>query len=199
MYDTILADYLIGAVDGFSPYEQDNIIKKLKDHLNPEGRLYFIGMNPIPDEPALPTKIISEVRQARDAAILLAGHRMYREFPLTWMLRHISNVGLESTAHKKYTIMHSEVSVTRQIKVLLTCFRFAFALLYFCFAFALLSLCFRFTLFRFDFVFRSNSTSFHSPPHSTLHTPHSHSHLHSPHPSTLTLTSGGTVEAFADD
>jgi hypothetical protein len=27
-YDTILADYLIGAVDGFSPYEQDTIIKK---------------------------------------------------------------------------------------------------------------------------------------------------------------------------
>lgn len=25
-YDTILADYLIGAVDGFSPYEQDTII-----------------------------------------------------------------------------------------------------------------------------------------------------------------------------
>lgn len=27
-YDTILADYLIGAVDGFSPYDQDEIIKK---------------------------------------------------------------------------------------------------------------------------------------------------------------------------
>ena len=27
-YDTILADYLIGAVDGFSPFEQDTIIKK---------------------------------------------------------------------------------------------------------------------------------------------------------------------------
>jgi hypothetical protein len=25
-FDTILADYLIGAVDGFSPYEQDTII-----------------------------------------------------------------------------------------------------------------------------------------------------------------------------
>jgi hypothetical protein len=101
----------------YSPYEQDQIVSRLKDHLNPDGRLYFIGMNPIPDEPALPTKIISEVRQARDASILLAGHRMYREFPLSWMLRHISNVGLETTAHKKYTIMHSEVSVTRQIKV----------------------------------------------------------------------------------
>lgn len=42
-YDTILADYLIGAVDGFSPYEQDTIIKKLKDHLNPNGKLYVIG------------------------------------------------------------------------------------------------------------------------------------------------------------
>jgi hypothetical protein len=28
MYDTILADYLIGAVDGFSPYYQDVIIQK---------------------------------------------------------------------------------------------------------------------------------------------------------------------------
>jgi hypothetical protein len=27
-FDTILADYLIGAVDGFSPYEQDTIIFK---------------------------------------------------------------------------------------------------------------------------------------------------------------------------
>ncbi len=27
-YDTILADYLIGAVDGFSPYEQDVIIHR---------------------------------------------------------------------------------------------------------------------------------------------------------------------------
>jgi hypothetical protein len=27
-YDTIIADYLIGAVDGFSPYTQDLIISK---------------------------------------------------------------------------------------------------------------------------------------------------------------------------
>lgn len=27
-YDTILADYLIGSVDGFSPYEQDEILHR---------------------------------------------------------------------------------------------------------------------------------------------------------------------------
>jgi hypothetical protein len=80
-FDTILADYLIGAVDGFSPYQQDVILDKLKDHLNPNGRLFIIGMNPIPDHAPYPAEIVTEVRRARDAAILLAGHRPYRCCP----------------------------------------------------------------------------------------------------------------------
>lgn len=35
-------------------------------------------MNPIPDEVTEPACIVSEVRRARDACILLAGHRPYR-------------------------------------------------------------------------------------------------------------------------
>lgn len=77
-YDTILADYLIGAVDGFSPFAQDLIIKRLKRHLSPQGRLYLVGMQPIPDHAAGPAEVITEVRRARDACILLAGHRPYR-------------------------------------------------------------------------------------------------------------------------
>jgi hypothetical protein len=79
-YDTILADYLIGAVDGFSPYAQDIILDKLKDHLNPNGRLYIIGMNPIPDHAPYPAEVVTEVRRARDSCILLAGHRPYRYY-----------------------------------------------------------------------------------------------------------------------
>lgn len=77
-YDTILADYLIGAVDGFSPYEQDTIIRKLRQHLNPNGKLYLVGMNPIPDSAQGAANVITEVRRARDACIQLAGHRPYR-------------------------------------------------------------------------------------------------------------------------
>jgi hypothetical protein len=72
-YDTIIADYLIGAVDGFSPYEQDTILDKLKQHLSPLGRLYIVGMNPIPDQAPSPADLICEIRRARDASILLAG------------------------------------------------------------------------------------------------------------------------------
>ena len=48
-------------------------------HLNPGGRIYIVGMNPIPDHSSNPAaELVTEVRRARDACILLAGHRPYR-------------------------------------------------------------------------------------------------------------------------
>jgi hypothetical protein len=116
-FDTVLADYLIGAVDGFSPYEQDTILKKLRNHINPGGRLYLIGMNPIPDHVSGPADIVTEVRRARDASIQLAGHRPYREFPVEWILRHLETSGFKIVTTKQFTILHSEDSIKRQIRV----------------------------------------------------------------------------------
>ena len=117
MYDTILADYLIGAVDGFSPFQQDVIVAKLAQHLNPDGRLYVIGMNPIPDHATPPADVVTEVRRVRDSCILLAGHRPYREFPLDWMNRHLDRANFEVVNTKSFTILHSEESILRQLRV----------------------------------------------------------------------------------
>ncbi len=54
------------------------IFVRLVKHLAPNGRLYIIGMHPIPDKAVGPADIVCEVRRARDAFILLAGHRPYR-------------------------------------------------------------------------------------------------------------------------
>jgi hypothetical protein len=117
-YDTILADYLIGSVDGFSPYQQDLIIEKWKNHLKPgNGRIYVIGMNPIPDRAQGPANIVCEVRRVRDACILLANHRPYREYPLEWIVRHLQDSGFKVLHTKKCTILHSEESIMRQLKV----------------------------------------------------------------------------------
>jgi hypothetical protein len=116
-YDTILADYLIGAVDGFSPYKQDLILGRLASCLSPNGRLYVIGMNPIPDVDAYPGRLISEVRRARDSCITLAGHRPYREYPVEWIHRSLVASGLQVTQTKQFTILHSEDSTLRQIRV----------------------------------------------------------------------------------
>lgn len=116
-FDTILADYLIGAVDGFSPYSQDLIISKLRDHLTPTGRLYLVGMNPIPDQATPPADIVTELRRARDACIILADHRPYREFPLDWVTRHMERSGFRIVRSKSFTILHSLDSMTRQLRV----------------------------------------------------------------------------------
>jgi hypothetical protein len=79
--------------------------------------MYFVGMSPIPDETNPPGCIISEIRRARDACILLAGHRPYREFPLHWMTRHLSQAGMKVLDSHNFTILHSENSAIRQVKV----------------------------------------------------------------------------------
>ena len=49
--------------------------------------------------------------------ILLAGHRPYREFPLSWTLRHLETAGFRVVQHKSMTILHSENSILRQLNV----------------------------------------------------------------------------------
>jgi 2-polyprenyl-6-methoxyphenol hydroxylase-like FAD-dependent oxidoreductase len=39
-----IADYLVGAIDGFSPYFQDRAFPRLARHLAPGGRMYVIGL-----------------------------------------------------------------------------------------------------------------------------------------------------------
>lgn len=101
----------------YSPYTQDLVLEKLKAHLTDRGRLYIIGMNPIADVSTYPANIVSEVRRARDAAILLAGHRPYREYPVEWMQRHLERLGFRVVESQKFTIMHTESSILRQLRV----------------------------------------------------------------------------------
>jgi len=121
-FDVVLADYLIGAMDGFSPYSQDVMIEKLCRYLRPgTGRLYLVGLQPLPDAvPGDPdATIICRIRQVRDACILLAGHRCYREYPLHWIERQIRRcaVPLRLVHASQFPILYSRETATKQINV----------------------------------------------------------------------------------
>ena len=116
-YDTILCDYLIGAVDGFSPYYQDRIFPRLVTHLRPGGRVYVVGLNPIPDKVDGPAHVFCKITKLRDACILLAGHRCYREYPPDWIERHLKLAGLEVVSQKRFPIMYSFNTMLRQLNV----------------------------------------------------------------------------------
>lgn len=117
-YDTILADYLIGAMDGFSPYRQDEMIPKLMNLLKPGGKLYIVGLEPIPDAAEGPANVICKVRQVRDACILLAGNRCYREYPGDWIKRQIlSTPNLKLNEMHTFPILYRYNTILRQINV----------------------------------------------------------------------------------
>jgi hypothetical protein len=65
------------AMDGFSPFFQDLIFPRLRNHLLPGGRVYVIGLQPIPDTVnGAAGEIFCKVTKIRDACILLAGESL---------------------------------------------------------------------------------------------------------------------------
>ncbi len=108
-FDTVLADYLLGAVDGFAPHFQSRLFGRLRRHVG--DRLYVVGMEPMEDVDNLATRIA----RLRDACILLAGHRCYREYPRAWVLRNLESGGYRVLDSWSIPIVYRERWVQRQL------------------------------------------------------------------------------------
>lgn len=103
-YDTVLADYLLGAIEGFAPYWQDQLFARLRDLVAPGGRLYVVGLEPyvprIPDALDAAGSLVTRIGRLRDVCLLLAGDHPYREYPADWTLRQIERAG--------FRVVHAE-------------------------------------------------------------------------------------------
>ncbi|POM81227.1 hypothetical protein PHPALM_835 [Phytophthora palmivora] len=125
-FDVIIADYLVGAIEGFAPYYQDQICGRLEKMLAPGGRIYLVGLQPLSESQA-PVgasqadveagKLIQEVARTRDACLLLAGRRCYREYPIEWSHRQLEKVGLQVTNSVRLTNVYGRSAITRQLEV----------------------------------------------------------------------------------
>ena len=118
IFDTVLVDYLLGAVDGFSPYFQNDLLHRLKRHLSPEGNLYFIGLEPFPDySENKGDQLLIQLAKLRDACILLAGHRCYREYPMEWVQAELVKNGFENFKTKPFFNQFGMPYVNSQLNV----------------------------------------------------------------------------------
>lgn len=114
-FDTVLADYLLGAIEGFAPYWQDQLFPRLRQLTR--GYLYVIGLNPyVPyDADHEAGKLITEIGRLRDACLLLAGERPYREYPLEWVLRHLRQAHFKPIDVKQFGIRYGVNFVNSQL------------------------------------------------------------------------------------
>lgn len=114
-YDTVLADYLVGAIEGFAPYFQPYLFERLRTLT--AGRLYVVGLEPyVAEEPATPAgRLVWEIGRFRDACLLLAGERPYREYPAQWVADHLQAAGFRVIAADRYPIRYKARFVDSQI------------------------------------------------------------------------------------
>jgi len=124
--DTILCDYLIGSMDGFTPFAQDMIFGELATKLKTGGLLHVVGLGPV--YARLGTKgyfglteeqkLVVDVARTRDACILLAGHRTYREYPVDWVARQLTRSGFELLDEpKQFGVLWKHATIKTQLNV----------------------------------------------------------------------------------
>jgi len=115
VFDTVLADYLIGAVEGFAPYFQSRMFPRLAPHV---GRvLYVVGLDPYivgeaADEAA---RVVRAVGRLRDACLLLADETPYREYPMEWVADAVSAAGFSVTSARRFPNRYREKWVNSQL------------------------------------------------------------------------------------
>jgi hypothetical protein len=99
-FDTVLVDYLIGAIDVFTPYFQGQVLARLLRHVR--DRIYVIGLEPFPAQtPSIAGQFLIQLAQMKSACRLLSGQRAFREFPAKWVERQLEQSGykVEDTKH----------------------------------------------------------------------------------------------------
>jgi hypothetical protein len=117
-FDVVLADYLLGAIEGFAPYFQNQLFHRLRSVV--KSQLYVIGQEPLEACPENGgAKLINRISRLRDSCILLAGHRCYREYPLEWVKRQLDADGFRVIHSKAIPIRFGPNFINRQLDVCL--------------------------------------------------------------------------------
>lgn len=114
-FDTVLADHLLGAIDGFAPYFQTALFRRLRTMT--VKRLYVTGMQPyVMERPAdAAGSLIWQIGRYRDSCLLLLGRQPYREFPLHWVLDELQRSGFRPLAMRNISVGYRDSFVNGQI------------------------------------------------------------------------------------
>lgn len=118
-FDTVLADYLLGAVEGFAPYFQTRLFQRLAPLVG--ARLYVVGLDPyvVGDAPDEAARLVREIGRLRDACLLLADETPYREFPAEWVADALTAAGFVIDSARRFQNRYREKWVHGQLDMAL--------------------------------------------------------------------------------
>lgn len=114
-FDTVLADYLVGAIEGFSPYFQSQLFARLRPLV--KRRIYVVGLDPyVVGEAETPAaRAVRDIGRLRDAVLLLSGETPYREYPAEWMVNALQASGYRVLSARRFANRYRETWVNGQL------------------------------------------------------------------------------------
>ena len=118
VFDTVLADYLAGAIEGHAPFFQPYLFNRLRPLT--KQVLYVTGLEPYVPKPApdeVGARTIWEIGRLRDACVLLAGDVPYREYPAGWVVDQLQRSKFEVQSVKHFKIGYKATFVNAQINI----------------------------------------------------------------------------------
>ncbi|MFT4089828.1 MAG: hypothetical protein QM645_03785 [Asticcacaulis sp.] len=119
VFDTVLADYLVGAIEGFAPYFQSQIFRRLAPHVG--KTLYIVGLDPyiVGDVSTEAGQMVRAIGRLRDSCLLLADETPYREYPAEWVANAASDAGFEILSAQRFPNRYKEKWVNGQLDMAL--------------------------------------------------------------------------------
>ncbi len=101
-FDVVLADYLLGATEGFGPYFQNDLFRRLRPMVG--GMLYVTGLDPyvVGDVPTPAARLVREIGRLRDVCLLLADETPYREYPAEWTTARLEEAGFRIVSARRF-------------------------------------------------------------------------------------------------
>jgi hypothetical protein len=116
VYDAVLADYLVGAVDRFAPYFQSRLLERLKRHVG--DTLYIVGLEPYGDaDSSEDAGLVTRIANLRDACLLHSQDRPHREYPRWWMVEELERRGYRVTSSRSFPIFYGKSFVQAELDV----------------------------------------------------------------------------------
>lgn len=116
-FDTVLLDHTVGAVDAFAPYFQETFLHNMASRTR--ATLYVTGLEPyvpvIADDEV--GAFVGDLGRLRDACMLLAGDRPYREYPATWVAAQLRQAAFTVTDAAHFRIRYRHQFLESQIDI----------------------------------------------------------------------------------
>ena len=93
VYDTVIAQYLLGAIERFDPYQEHRLFRRLRPLVG--RQLFVVGLQPMNSPSNSEELLILRLLNYRDVAFVHDDARHYREYPLRWVQQNLLDSGFE--------------------------------------------------------------------------------------------------------